>query len=110
MQFGLALMIREIHDGDQPLGRGLLPAESDKAVVSPVAVPGGAAVEELPVSFAHGGVAQHGEQAGVELRQDCVPLRAKLCRGGCFLLAGNEDEQPMERFMDQFWLVFVRPA
>jgi len=81
-------MIREIHEGDQPLGRRLLPAESDKAVVSPVAVPGGAAVEELPVSFAHGGVAQHGEQASVELRQDCV---------------GRFEGCPDEVWGDAFW-------
>ena len=69
MQSGLASMIREIHDGDQALRRRLLPREGDKGIVSPVATRGGAAVEELPVSFANGGMAQRGEQAGVELRQ-----------------------------------------
>ena len=68
----LALVGRIVHRHQQPLATGTLPGKSHEAIPGPVAVPGGCAVEQLPVAVAHGRLAQHGQQPVVELLQPLV--------------------------------------
>src|SRR5581483_5466039 len=50
-------------------GEGASPRKRNETIRRPVAVPGGLAVEELPVAVAEGGLAEDGQQALVKLHQ-----------------------------------------
>ena len=53
----LALVGRIVHHHQQPCGSRAVPGKGQKTIPGPVAVPGGDAVEQLPLALAHGRLA-----------------------------------------------------
>src|SRR4051812_4206780 len=54
-EVALALVLGVVHRDHHPLSARALPGGRDEAVVGPVAVPGGPALDQLPAAVPHGG-------------------------------------------------------
>src|SRR5262249_39783585 len=65
----LALVPRVVHRDQEAVLTGDVPGERQEAVPGPVPLPGGNALEQLPLTRANGRPGEHAEEAVVELGQ-----------------------------------------